>query len=38
MTDDVAARAIALPMHSRITADEQRKVVAALLEELLSHR
>ena len=32
-TDDVAGRAIALPMHSKITADEQRRVVAALLEE-----
>ena len=38
VTDDLAARAIALPMHSRITADEQRKVVAALLEEVLNRR
>jgi dTDP-4-amino-4,6-dideoxygalactose transaminase len=33
VTDDVAARAIALPLHSKITVDEQRRVVAALLEE-----
>ena len=33
VTDDVAGRAIALPMHSKITIDEQRRVVAALLEE-----
>jgi dTDP-4-amino-4,6-dideoxygalactose transaminase len=33
VTDDVAGRAIALPMHSKITEDEQRRVVAALLEE-----
>jgi len=33
VTDDVAGRAIALPMHSKITVDEQRRVVAALLEE-----
>jgi perosamine synthetase len=33
VTDDVAGRAIALPMHSKITADEQRRVVTALLGE-----
>jgi perosamine synthetase len=33
ITDDVAGRAIALPMHSKITVDEQRRVVAALFEE-----
>jgi perosamine synthetase len=33
VTDDVAGRAIALPMHSKITIDEQLRVVAALLEE-----
>jgi perosamine synthetase len=33
VTDDVAGRAIALPMHSKITMDEQLRVVAALLEE-----
>jgi len=33
VTDDVARRAMALPMHSKITLDEQRRVVAALLEE-----
>jgi perosamine synthetase len=33
VTDDVAKRAIALPMHSKITVDEQRRVVVALLEE-----
>jgi len=33
VTDDVAGRAIALPMHSRITVEEQRRVVASLLEE-----
>jgi dTDP-4-amino-4,6-dideoxygalactose transaminase len=33
VTDEVASRAIALPMHSKITVDEQRRVVAALLEE-----
>jgi perosamine synthetase len=33
VTDDVARRAIALPMHSKITADEQRRVVTALLGE-----
>jgi perosamine synthetase len=33
VTDDVAGRSIALPMHSKITADEQRRVVTALLEE-----
>ena len=33
VTDDVARRAIALPLHSKITVDEQRRVVAALLEE-----
>jgi perosamine synthetase len=33
VTDDVARRAIALPMHSKITLDEQLRVVAALLEE-----
>ena len=32
VTDEVAGRAIALPMHSKITVDEQRRVVAALLE------
>ena len=35
VTDDVAERAIALPMHSKITVDEQRRVVAALLKEAL---
>jgi perosamine synthetase len=38
VTDELAARAIALPIHSGITADEQRKVVTALLEEVLSHQ
>ena len=33
VTDDVAGRALALPMHSKITVDEQLRVVAALLEE-----
>ena len=33
VTDDVVGRAIALPMHSKITVDEQRRVVAALLDE-----
>jgi len=33
VTDDVARRAIALPIHAEITLDEQRRVVAALLEE-----
>ncbi len=33
VTDDVAGRVIALPMHSKITVDEQGRVVAALLEE-----
>jgi perosamine synthetase len=33
VTDDVAGRAIALPMHSKITIGEQLRVVAALLEQ-----
>jgi perosamine synthetase len=33
VTDDVAGRAIALPMHSKITIGEQLRVVAALLDE-----
>lgn len=33
ITDDVAARAIALPIHSKLTHDDQRQVVTALLEE-----
>ena len=33
VTDEVVGRALALPMHSKITVDEQRRVVAALLEE-----
>jgi dTDP-4-amino-4,6-dideoxygalactose transaminase len=33
VTDDVAGRAIALPMHAKISRDEQRRVVAALLDE-----
>jgi perosamine synthetase len=33
VTDDIARRVIALPMHSKITVDQQRRVVAALLEE-----
>jgi dTDP-4-amino-4,6-dideoxygalactose transaminase len=34
ITDDVAARAVALPMHSKITPEDQQQVVAALLEEV----
>lgn len=33
VTDDVADRAIALPLHPRITSEEQHRVVSALIEE-----
>jgi perosamine synthetase len=38
VTDEVAARAIALPLHPRITSEEQHRVVSALIEEISSPR
>jgi dTDP-4-amino-4,6-dideoxygalactose transaminase len=37
-TDDVAARAITLPLHTRLTKDEQSEVVAALTRALAEHQ
>jgi dTDP-4-amino-4,6-dideoxygalactose transaminase len=34
VTDDVAARAVALPLHTQLSPDQQAHVVTALLSEL----